>query len=163
RWQDDPKDRTATDGALELDRAVQRSHDPETDRETETGADAGRLGREERIEDPRAMFGGNSGSVVRNLDDDVSIAHAGSETDDVSLEAAFVERLRGVDDQIEKHLTESRFVSPNRGNVPERLLDVAPVLELVLRHHQDALEHSIDVDVGERLFVGAREGLEVLH
>src|SRR5215831_16955884 len=53
------------DLAIDGDRAaVLLGHDVVTDRETETGALAGRLGGEERLEELVAQFGGDADAVV---------------------------------------------------------------------------------------------------
>jgi len=57
------------DLAIDLDRAaVLLGHDVVADRETEAGALAGRLGREERLEQPVAQFGRDANAVVADAD-----------------------------------------------------------------------------------------------
>src|SRR5262249_21211978 len=60
------------EGAVDLDRAAMLLRDDViADREAETGAFTGRLGRKERLEQFVAIFGRNAGAVVAHSDLDL--------------------------------------------------------------------------------------------
>ncbi len=68
-------------------------------RQAEPSALADRLGGEERLEDLALMLEADSAAGVGHFDPDVLLVIAGGQRDD----SALFDRLRGVDQQVEKH------------------------------------------------------------
>src|SRR5208283_2630055 len=91
--------------ALDLDPAAMAGNDAVTDRQSQPRAFAHGLGREERIEQPLAMFRVDAGTVVAHGDLDPGADQAPHDLDPPTLLAArALDRLQCVDEQIEQNL-----------------------------------------------------------
>ena len=152
--------------ALDRELAVHRADDLVADREAEAHADAGSLRREKRIEDARDDRGRDADAGVFDVDADVrAIARAPrAHADLVLVGAAVGDRLRGVEQEIQEHLTEPRGVRVDRWRRGvERLHHARAMTDLVVRHLDRRREHRRDVDGAARVVVGTGERAQPAH
>ena len=134
---------------------LEHSRDPEwrwivraRQRQPLPGALTDLLGREERLVDAVLELGGNPGTVVGDLDNDLAAA--------VRVEILIfprpelvpdllLDRLRGVDDQIQEDLVELADVAGDRGQLTELDHDLGHVLVLVAAHRERRLDRLVDI------------------
>ena len=95
--------RALADGAVAGDRAAVLLHDAVGDRQAEAGALADLLRREERIVDPRELFGRNPGAGVGDFD---RRADRALRLRDDREPAALRHRVARVQEQVQEHLLE---------------------------------------------------------
>src|SRR6516165_9528979 len=101
-----------TDFAIDRDRAaVLLRYDLVADRQSKPGALAGRLGREEGLEQLVPVFRRNTDAIVAHPDLDASVELAGRDlqcraVSSVALAAALVSGIEAVADEVEEHARE---------------------------------------------------------
>src|SRR5450759_3148214 len=93
--QDDPEGGPPAGSALELDPTTVIGHDALADREAEAGPLADRLGREERVEDPRADRRRDPAAIVGDLEHDVVAVGPGGDDDPARVAARAFDGLHG--------------------------------------------------------------------
>src|SRR5438034_534838 len=98
--QTDGEPRSAALLTLDLDRSTVPAHDRVRHRQAEAGPLSDRLRREKRLEDPMEMLFWNAAARVVETNPGLARAGAGRDRD----RAARLDRLAGVDDQVEEHL-----------------------------------------------------------
>src|SRR5688500_2195937 len=111
-------------------------HNAMADGETESAAASNSLGGEDRIEYAIDVLGRNSGSGIGDLDHDALALESRNQPNLVVLGAAFGNRLRGIDDEIEKHLPQPGLIRIDVGNVAVILDEPRPMPNLIPRHPQ---------------------------
>ena len=162
RRKEDPEGRPLSGDAFHLDLAAQRLDDGLTDRESQTGADAKRLGGEEWVEDPALRFGSHSLSRVFHGNDRAPhLVGRGLDEDAIRFRIAVGNGLRRVDQQIEEDLAEARFVGENPRCGVELLHQPPAVTDLVEGHVDRRLQHPLEVHGADRFFVSPGEHLQV--
>lgn len=151
------------DPALDVDTTTHVDHEVVADREAQARSHTHRLGGVERVEDPCEVLLGNSDARVLDGDRDrgalISSSHADAHL--VARRAPLLNRLRGVHQEVQQNLPQSRFVGDHgrhRANVEDQL---GPVTNLVLRDAERGAQDLAYVHQLVALFVVSREGPEI--
>ncbi len=132
--------------AVDGDGSAVLLHDAVAQRQAQSGAVAGLLGGEERVEDARAQRVGNARPRV--LDPEVDAVRRCTGADRQPLVAAVgLERLQGVGQQVEEHLLQLQRVGANRRKVAVELPHHFDVGQAELFGHE---RHRV-VDRAERV------------
>jgi len=159
--QPDPEGRSLPELALDLYSTVEGGQNSMTDRQPEPGADPGRLGGEEGVEDMGKYFGRDSPTRVGDVDGDQPVRVARGQGDGVVLGPSLGNGLRGIDQQIEKDLPEARFVGLDEGHLSEVADQRRARFQLVARHSDCRLEHLVHVDGLPSFPVRMREDAQI--
>ena len=134
------------------------------DREPEARAASDRLRREERIEHAIAVSARDAAAGVCDLDDGPpGLVAARGHADGVPVGGALGNRLRGVEQHVDEHLTEARLVRADRRGRAVALDQARTMPELVAGDLRGEFEDAIDLDCGPVIFVGARERHQAAH
>ena len=129
------------------------------DREPEPGPDAHCLGREEGVEHAPDDVCGDAGASVSYLHHRATLGIGGRrEGDLVRAGVAFRDRLRGIQEQVDEHLTEARLVGHDGRSLAIGLHQPRAVPDLVGRHVDRELQHGTEVHHRAALLLGPREG-----
>src|SRR5262245_28173399 len=136
-----------------LDPARVLFDDPERDREPEPGADADRLGGEERIEDPLDVLGRDAVAVVAEAQQDAAALQLAVHAD----VTAVADRLARVDEEVEEQLLEALRLALERGQALARDLDRRAARRLQPRHARRLLDEIADVRDLALAAAGVRE------
>src|SRR5690606_21337983 len=146
--------------ALHLDPAVVLGHDAVGDRQAQPGAAADRLAGVARVEDPRQRVGSAAAAVVGDADPGLAVLGAGGDGD----RAAVLDRLAGVDQQVDQHLVDLRQVALDQRQFAVVLLHPALVLEVVPDDVEGRFQALVQVRGPHRVAApDVGELLEVLH
>ena len=132
--------------AAEADLAVMGGDDAMADRQADAGADALRLGGEERLEHALRDLARDPGAVVRDLDPDGLGVVAGGDPQP-ALAGSVLQGLLGIDEQVREHLV--------------KLVGIAPDLRQVRRELPRHLDAGAAQAVGDDLERGIDGGVEL--
>src|SRR5262245_14619138 len=104
---EDLEARALAGGALHLDVPAMARDDAVADRQTQTGPFAHRLGREERVEEARQIFGRDAAAVIGDLDEKLIADAATGETNATAFRPSRrFDSLNRVDQQVEQNLAD---------------------------------------------------------
>ena len=114
--------------------------------QTEAGANVPRLRSEKRLENPPLPFARHSGACVFDGHEHLVALVPRAHRDSIQLHRAFFDRLRGVDQEVENHLSQLSPMGRNRGNVAEVQHQLSAVRYLHARHLARAHHDVIDLN-----------------
>jgi hypothetical protein len=161
RWQEHVERRAATSGGVDLDGTAVVLHDALADRETEPRTEARRLGREERIEDPRQQLARDPTPGVADREPYTSVVGLGDrDADLVGVRRAVGDRVRRIDDQVEHDLQEPRLATEHQAIAGVVAYHPRALPDLVRRHRERRVGHRGQCDRLAHRVVGAREPSE---
>ena len=120
---DDDESRAAALRRLDMDRAAMRLHDAVAERQPDAGSGADLLGGEERLEDARQDLLRDAGAGVADPDDDTAASWRRGRAETVILRwpVPAVQRLLGIDQQVDQNLAELVGIGPDRAAGPARM------------------------------------------
>ena len=98
------KGRAPADLRGDVDGAVVRGHDGVADRQADAGADAERLGGEERFEDPGQVVGADAATGIGHIDGDPVFGGVDPRGDGEPALVGVLHGLAGVDAQVDQDL-----------------------------------------------------------
>src|SRR5262249_1701821 len=128
----------------------------------EAGAVASSLGREERFEDVIDLVGTDADAAIADLDDNASIVgRSARHANPVALDIPLGDRLRCVDDEVEKQLNDPALVARHGRYGREVADDPGAMVELVVRDLQALLDDREWIHGGEAILGHAAERLQV--
>jgi hypothetical protein len=134
------------------------------ERQPEARAFVQRLGGEEGSKMRGRWFGLDPGARVADLDDRAPLGvGVPGDADLVVRGGARRDRLGGVDEQVQKHLSEARLVGPDRRQRVVVLHEPRPVADLVRDQRDRRVQRSPRIDDAHGLVVGPGERLETAH
>lgn len=122
------------------------------------------LGREKRIEYLGANALGNSGAGVCNRNDDAIAILPSAHSDAAFFAGLFddvTDRVRGVDEQVEKHLVQVAQMAVDGRQSAQFGSHIGDVLDLIARNDQSAFDGFIQV--GRSFFGAAIHVRELFH
>ncbi len=155
--------RASAGGALDGDVATQRADGAHRDRKAQSRAGVA-LRREERVEDPWQVPWLDADARVAHLHDRVaaSVGACGN-AELVPVRVALGDGLRRVDEEVQKHLSKSRLVRVDGGDVPEAFDEASAVPDLVPCHLNGALDDPANVRDAPLLDVALRKRQKAPH
>ena len=134
-------------------------HDRERQRQAQAGALAHVLGGEEGLEDAAHHLVGHARAGVVDLHPHPVVLQPRRQRDD----AAALDRMRRIDDQVHEHLVQLAGQALHRRQGLQGLDHLGLVLDLVQHHVQGRFQAGVQVGLLPVGLVHAREILQVLH